>query len=661
MLSPSHWAVAGGVLLVEQLALPAPTKRWAANAPLLREHAGAGGRLVQVPYPAAAAGHAAPSRAPAKHSSASASAPLAGPEDDAADAEPAPAEAEEAPAPAQPQSTQGPVTLSFALPATVVVGGARPLLACWDAAHHGWDASVPLLLAYSPATRRVTVQLSALLPLAVLVPRYADAPLRFWRVRPARPAAVLVTLQGSRFAVEMEVSGVAVRLLAPALPELADLIGAPLPPGLLVRLLAARGVHLAHRPQARGGNADSARLPWKSGPLRELAVSESACLGCVCELQAHPANAAAGPDAALLWYRFCPADERAVAGPEAGGGDAAIAATLAQRIGDPIDILTGARTQPAADAPAPSRTHPCLCAEVPCVCGSSDAEPDALQALLRGAGAEPAAPAQPEAADDSADPHGDQDPAAGAGVTRVCAATAARDAARVTRSRVAATLRGDAFAAPQKPPADPAPDAAADEEPPAPWAWPGDRGAALDMRLHRDAPERPAAAPPLGADWGVLRVATNGISVAPAQHEVSLPGVRGGLHVCASRAVGEAVGARQPHALQLIQLTHRLAERLEHARPKALLCPACELEGAGKSEEAGDIDGDANFEEILAGECVRCLERAYRTCFADAEVAVEEGGRGVQEAVDAADQNLLLTQQTLRKLLTVVAPLCCTV
>jgi hypothetical protein len=281
-LSPEYFVSVGGVVVVEQLALPPPPKRWGSKGPMMREVASLTEPLVRVPYPAATEEGSAAS------------------------------------------VSQGPVKLSFQLPPHAVLADTvAPRLASWSAEHRAWRTDGIALLGYDAAKRTVHVQVVALAPFAVIQPRMLDFPYSGWHITPAGPGRLTLTLQTPRLTVTFLVSRSAVVLVGPRLPELSHLLNKPMEPGLLLCRLCTCGINLL----PRAADALRARKTAKLPATELRAHEELATVAPLCELSSLVWNATVGASTALARYRLAPQAQHAAlpadlasahAGPAAG-------------------------------------------------------------------------------------------------------------------------------------------------------------------------------------------------------------------------------------------------------------------------------------------------------------------------------------------------------
>lgn len=214
----SPYVSVGGVLTVEQLAVPPGPKR--AKGWKMREQGEQAGEVQVVPYLAGAGASNA-----------------------------------------QPQ----PFRISYEVPASVFLPSKRPKVGWYDAARGRWREEGVADVRFDHRTRVLSMSTVNLAPLAVIQPRALDFPYRRWSFTPLDSSSAELSLVGSRFEVRIRVEGGLCRLVRPASSQLAHLTGELVSPGRLVQRLARSGINVAP------GDADAvfSRKPVKTAAVEE--------------------------------------------------------------------------------------------------------------------------------------------------------------------------------------------------------------------------------------------------------------------------------------------------------------------------------------------------------------------------------------------------------
>jgi len=316
-LGPSHPPVnfvsVGGIISIEQLALPPPPKK--AKGWVMRDITALNKSIQVVPYPAASDADAAASAANQSPAAAAAAA------------------AAGAAALAAGGASQAPMRVSFMLPAYVFLDDREPHFGWWDARHQCWRQEGVSLTRYEPRAEGGLVHLSLTLlkPVAIIQPRALDFPYRAWHLRPlhsvasamaanedggeagdagapVNPAAenqslahmYELVLQGSRFHVELELGADHARLTHPISPVLAELNSQRMLPGILLNRMQRAGINV----QPSIEDAAYCRKPLKSLLLTAALHEHLALVGGVFELSGSPFNSSRSARKCLFRVRL---------------------------------------------------------------------------------------------------------------------------------------------------------------------------------------------------------------------------------------------------------------------------------------------------------------------------------------------------------------------
>lgn len=181
----------GGVILVQQLAMPPPPKK--AKGWTMREITPLTHAIQVVPYPAATDPNA----------------------------------------PAAASQTQH-ITVSYQIPTGVYLADdKKPTLGWWDAKNETWQRDGITPLKWDSVSRIIVFQMALLKPIALIQPRALDFPYRYWNITPTGPDSCLLVLAGARLELELEIVAGQVRLLSPLHPVL-EPFRTFMPPGLLL-------------------------------------------------------------------------------------------------------------------------------------------------------------------------------------------------------------------------------------------------------------------------------------------------------------------------------------------------------------------------------------------------------------------------------------------
>jgi len=283
MRPPHHFVSVGGMICIEQLALPPPPKQ--AKGWAMRELAHTCSALQVIPYPTEDNTQAAASTA-----AGGAAAPAAA----------------AAAAAASAAQTNAPLRLSFHIPASVYLPQQTPHFGWYDVNAHAWRQDGITLLSFDPATRLTQLALSSLHPFALIQPRALDFPYRQWYLHSHHSSTELL-LKGSRYDAVVEVKGAArpedggvCRLVSPAHPLLSAINDGWHPPGRLLLLARELGINLA--PTADDG--DYCRKPRKREELVEAVHAHLAAVVGVFDVAGMEMNGGRGERTLMLKVRL---------------------------------------------------------------------------------------------------------------------------------------------------------------------------------------------------------------------------------------------------------------------------------------------------------------------------------------------------------------------
>ena len=282
MRPPHHFVSVGGMMCIEQLALPPPPKQ--AKGWAMRELAHTCSSLQVIPYPtedntqAAAATAAGGAAAPAAAAAAAA---------------------------ASAAQSNAPLRLSFHIPASVYLPQQTPHFGWYDVNAHAWRQDGITLLSFDPVTRLTQLALSSLHPFALIQPRALDFPYRQWYLHSHLTSTELL-LKGSRYDAVVEVKGAVkaedggvCRLVSPAHPLLSAINDHWHPPGRLLLLARELGLNLA--PTADDG--DYCRKPRKREELVEAVHGHLAAVAGVFDIGGMEMNGGRGERTLMLKVR----------------------------------------------------------------------------------------------------------------------------------------------------------------------------------------------------------------------------------------------------------------------------------------------------------------------------------------------------------------------
>ncbi|KAG2448008.1 hypothetical protein HYH02_007036 [Chlamydomonas schloesseri] len=253
------WMAVGGLLTVDLLAMPPGAKK--VRGWTLRQVTPLALNVQRVPYPIPPAG-----------------------------ADPATWTSEEEPPP---------LGVTAPLPPDVVLLQEPLQVAWWDEAHSIWNTDGISNVAYDDAANTFSFHTTHLAPLALVMRRTRLLPYAGWSIRPTggrngNSAAISLDV-GLDAPVVIEVSKGTAALSSSNWPQLASLIGQPMPPLDLLQALSDRGLHLL--PEDR--DAEAAGVTAKERPTEEAMCRDLALLGGVFLMASSRWNQTAGPAEAL--------------------------------------------------------------------------------------------------------------------------------------------------------------------------------------------------------------------------------------------------------------------------------------------------------------------------------------------------------------------------
>ena len=279
---PHHFVSVGGMICIEQLALPPPPKQ--AKGWAMRELAHTCSALQVIPYPtedntqataAAGAGGAAAPAAAAATAAASAA------------------------------QSNAPLRLSFHIPASAYLPQQTPHFGWYDVNAHAWRQDGITLLSFDPSSRLTQLALSSLHPFALIQPRALDFPYRQWYLH-SHDGSTELLLKGSRYDAVVEVKGAdkpenggVCRLVSPAHPLLSAINDQWHPPGRLLLLARELGINLA--PTTDDG--DYCRKPRKREELVEAVHGHLAAVVGVFDIGGMEMNGGRGERTLMLKVR----------------------------------------------------------------------------------------------------------------------------------------------------------------------------------------------------------------------------------------------------------------------------------------------------------------------------------------------------------------------
>ena len=195
----------GGVLSVELLGLPPPTKQ--VKGWTLRQQSEDSAALARQNYPARE------------------------PDED----------------PTKVSSTGPQIRFSYVLPEHVLVPEGEQRVGWWEADSQKWFLNGVADVGYEPESRTLSFLTPRLASVALLQPMDLELPYKKWLITPDGVSRCRLVLQTQRFLLEMDVEARGVTLRAPRLPELGALLDTPMAPTRLLLRLRECGLHLCPR------------------------------------------------------------------------------------------------------------------------------------------------------------------------------------------------------------------------------------------------------------------------------------------------------------------------------------------------------------------------------------------------------------------------------
>eukprot|EP00455_Lapot_gusevi_P048414 TRINITY_DN6689_c0_g1_i1.p1 TRINITY_DN6689_c0_g1~~TRINITY_DN6689_c0_g1_i1.p1 ORF type:complete len:727 (-),score=152.41 TRINITY_DN6689_c0_g1_i1:16-2196(-) len=199
------------------------------------------------------------------------------------------------------------VRLSYQLPRSVLLTSDSLQVAYFDEHEKCWKQDGILDVGkFNAMERIVPFQANRLMPFALVQPKAVDFPYTHWSIKASGPVGVanakpraILSLEGLRFTVQLEVVDDEVQFIAPISPALSELQYRPMSPGLLLRKLAACGINLL--PSDR--DSDFLMMSAKKNELELKTHEMIACLVPFFDVQTSPYNHQAGAAQILLQLR----------------------------------------------------------------------------------------------------------------------------------------------------------------------------------------------------------------------------------------------------------------------------------------------------------------------------------------------------------------------
>ena len=194
-----HFVSVGGIINIEQLALPAPVKR--AKGWTLKEHMTHNDSVTVVPYPAVT-------------------------DNDTVQT-----------------SSHAPLRIQYTLSDTLYLDEREPHYGYWDNKQHSWKQDGITLTKFDPIKRSVNITLNVLKPFAIIQPRALDFPYRYWSIHNV-DNNIHIGVQGSRFTVTVSVVQDKTQLVSPVSTVLHTLNHNLYSPADLLSQLCATGINV---------------------------------------------------------------------------------------------------------------------------------------------------------------------------------------------------------------------------------------------------------------------------------------------------------------------------------------------------------------------------------------------------------------------------------
>ena len=271
---PHHFTSVGGLISIEQLALPPPPKQ--AKGWAMRELAHTNSPLQPIPYPnedAVVVPSSSPQSVPATAAAPSSTTAAV--------------------------ATNAPLRLSFHIPPSIYLPQETPHFGWYDTATHAWRQDGIVLLSFDPATRLTHLSLSTLRPIALIQPRALDFPYRQWYLHTNGGHCELL-LKGSRYDTTILIAHGQCRLLHPTHPLLASVNDHSFPPGRLLLRMQQLGLNVLPTDE----DGDYCRKPRKRDELVEALHGHISGVVAVFDVGGMEMNGGRGEGVAMLRVRL---------------------------------------------------------------------------------------------------------------------------------------------------------------------------------------------------------------------------------------------------------------------------------------------------------------------------------------------------------------------
>ena len=153
-----------------------------------------------------------------------------------------------------PAGTAPPLRISYIIDPKVILPETIEHVGYWDAETSGWKEDAIIDVEFAADSRTLSFSSTTLTSLALLQPTHLELPYKDWIFSPSNVSAGALHLKTQRFDIHIDVSAAGCVLRAPARPELTPLIGVPMAAAKLVLRLRACGINLQPK------DADAAKL-----------------------------------------------------------------------------------------------------------------------------------------------------------------------------------------------------------------------------------------------------------------------------------------------------------------------------------------------------------------------------------------------------------------
>ena len=217
--------------------------------------------------------------------------------------------------PTKVSSTGPQIRFSYVLPDHVLVPAGDQRVGWWEADSQKWFLNGVADVGYEAESRTLSFLTPRLASVALLQPMDLELPYKKWLITPDGVSRCRLVLQTQRFLLEMEVEARGVTLRAPRLPELAALLDTPMvPTGLLLRLREC-GLHLCPRDDDCAAGKAAPKLTDFERQLHEHLAP------LVSSLRVAPSRWSQGLGPAKCMYCIAPKKQSLDMDDEATGGD----------------------------------------------------------------------------------------------------------------------------------------------------------------------------------------------------------------------------------------------------------------------------------------------------------------------------------------------------